>query len=80
MNMNGNRASVVFKGDDEDWTVEALADELRNLFGVFASNEFGLFINQADNEVIVEGPEIEILMLGSYFRDGVIDPNLVEFK
>lgn len=78
--MNKNRAIVVFKGDDDEWTVEVLADELRNLFGVFASNEFGMFVNQADNEVIVEGPEIEVLMLGSYFRDGVIAPDLVEFK
>lgn len=79
MNENKNRATVVFKGDDE-WTVDALADEIRNIIGVFASNDFGIFVNQADDEVIVEGPEIEILMLGSYFRDGVIAPDLVEFR
>ena len=78
--MNENRATVVFKGEDDEWTVEALADEIRKLFGVFASNDFGMFINQADDEVIIEGPEIEILMLGSYFRDGVIDPDLVDYR
>ena len=78
--MNENRAVVVFKGDDDEWTVEVLADEIRNLFGVFASNDFEMFVNQADDEVVVEGPEIEILMLGSFFRDGVIDPDLVEFR
>lgn len=78
--MNENRATVVFKGDDNEWTVDALADEIRKLFGVFASNDFGIFVNYIDDEVMVEGPEIEILMLGSYFRDGVIDPDLVEFK
>lgn len=78
--MNENRASIVFKSYDDEWPVEALADEIRKLFGVFASNDFGVFVNQADDEVIVEGPEIAILMLGSYFSDGVIDLDLVEFK
>lgn len=72
--MKQRRAVVVFREikGDPDWNVRGIAEELRKLFGVFRCEDFGMFVNSSGGNVIVEGPEVEIGMLGSYFKDGVL--------